>query len=1045
MISSRADAVVRFADDWQRSLNSDRLPPQIRDYVPDGTQVRLAVLVDLIRVDLRRRWEREGLGKRIAEYRSEFPEVADSPQLLDLVCEEFLARRERGPLPTEDFLAEYPDLADTVRERLADFAAEDADEAGTAESSDAVAALADLAPGLRIDDFDLLTDLGAGLLGRVFLARQRSMQRLVAVRFSAGRAGAPRTMAQLDHAHIVRVFDQRVLSADAARSSTVAGPPANGSHSVATAGDAEATITAPRPTRDTARAEPFEPDDTVATPRPDQAANRPSDDATIATPPLDRTANRATDDATIAAPPPKRDAEAATSPLDRTTNRPSDDATIATPPLDRTANRATDDATIAAPPPKRDAEAATSPLDRTTNRPSDDATVATPPPERIANHPADSATIATPPLNRTASPPSDDAAIPQPLRSGLAGASVGRRSTADDATVAAAHAVPSRVGSDDTTVHRTRRPGRDTAFLSDRDAGPAAESGDAAAALSPPDATLVDSIGLDATRPGRPDHADSPAGPPPLAAEARVAPLPRLVYMQYLPGGTAVGVLEQRRRGPVTDGGVLLLRAVDTAMEAKGEIRPSDSSVRAEIARLSWPETVAWVGRRLADALDYAEHHGVLHHDIKPANVLFTAEGIPKLADFALGEAAARVPAPRDSGSTDALTYRSPEQLAHYLDPGAPAPGNASDIFSLGVLLWEMLTGVRPFADPPRIEDGSVTETYARMLAVRRDGVSAAALARLPEDTPAALRRVLLECLHADPERRWRSGAELAGQLDLCLDSRARDLVDPPPDSLAHRARGWLLPVAALCVGVPNVLASFYNIQLNQALIIDRMSAADQEKFAAVGLINNLVAFPVAALLLLFMTRRPLTIAFRLRRGRGYSARTLAKARRDTLLMGDWAVWIPFGFWLVAGIVWPLGLASSGVDLPRGTFLHFFAAQVVCAAIALAYPFFPIMVYAVRSIYPQLLVRGGIGRDDERQLRALARRGNFYLGAAASVPLLGVASATFVNPADLELVIVPVRVLSVGGILAFVLTYRLFRLLEADLLALARAIPQRTR
>ncbi|MGY1946905.1 protein kinase domain-containing protein [Nocardia asiatica] len=975
MISSRADAVVRFADDWQHSLNSDRLPPQIRDYVPDGTQVRLAVLVDLIRVDLRRRWEREGLGKRIVEYRIEFPEVANSPQLLDLVCEEFLARRERGPLPTEDFLAEYPDLADIVRERLADFAAED--EAGTAESSDAVAALADLAPGLRIDDFDLLTDLGAGLLGRVFLARQRSMQRLVAVRFSAGRAGAPHTMAQLDHAHIVRVFDQRVLSSDAARSSTFAGPPANGSHSPATADDAEATITAPRPKRDTASAEPFEPDDT---PPPNRAANRPGDDATIATPPPDRTANR-----------------------------PSDDATIATPSLDRTANRPIDDATIAAPRPERDADADASPLDRTTNRPTDDATIA------------------------------------QPLLPGLAGASVGRRSTADDATVAAAHTVPSRVGSDDTTVHRTRRPGRDTAPLPDRDAGPAAESGDAATLLAPPDATLVDSIGLDVTRPDRPDHADSPAAPPPLAPEARVAPLPRLVYMQYLPGGTAVGVLEQRRRGPVSDGGALLLRAVDTAMEAKGEIRPSDSSVRAEIARLSWPETVAWVGRRLADALDYAEHHGVLHHDIKPANVLFTAEGIPKLADFALGEAAARVPAPRDSGSTDALTYRSPEQLAHYLDPGAPAPRNASDIYSLGVLLWEMLTGVRPFADPPRIEDGSVTETYARMLAVRRDGVSTAALARLPEDTPAALRRVLLECLHADPERRWRSGAELAGQLDLCLDTRARDLVDPPPDGLAHRARGWLLPVAALCVGVPNVLASFYNIQLNQALIIDRMSAADQEKFAAVGLINNLVAFPVAALLLVFMTRRPLTIAFRLRRGRGYSARTLAKARRDTLLMGDWAVWIPFGFWLVAGIVWPLGLASSGVDLPRGTFLHFFAAQVVCAAIALAYPFFPIMVYAVRSIYPQLLVRGGIGRDDERQLRALARRGNFYLGAAASVPLLGVASATFVNAADLELVIVPVRVLSVGGILAFVLTYRLFRLLEADLLALARAIPQRSR
>ncbi|WP_051174816.1 protein kinase domain-containing protein [Nocardia exalbida] len=925
----RTHAVARFSADWQRSVHGDRLPPQIRDYVPDGTQVRLAVLVDLIRVDLRRRWENEGLGKRIAEYREEFPEMADSPELVDLLCEEFLARRELGSLPLEDFLAEYPEFAGAIGERLADFA----DDAGTnAESSEAVAALADLAPGLRIDDFDLITDLGAGLLGRVFLARQRSMQRLVAVRFSAGRAAAPRTMAQLDHAHIVRVFDQRVLSADAARTLTVAGAPANGGHAIAGTADADATRAAPRPARHLALAD---------------------------------------SDATVAAPP----------------GQPGDDDTVAhtsaphTRPADAVHIRqSTDDATIAQPH--------TQPADATHSR----------------------------------------------------------RSAANDATIAAAaDASTAREDSDDTTVAGTRRPRRDGAPISEHAAGRPPGSGEGTAVLAAPDATVVDrSIDPDATVAGPPAHTGPAPGRAPFVPDSPATVPPRLVYMQYLPGGTAVGLLEQRRRGSVTEGGALLLRALDTAMEAKGEIRPSDSSVRAEIARLTWPETVAWVGRRLADALDYAEHHGVLHHDIKPANVLFTAEGIPKLADFALGEAA-RASAPHGPGATGALAYRSPEQLAAYLDPDAPAPGNGSDVYSLGVLLWEMLTGAVPFDDPPITEDGPATETYAAMLAVRRRGVSAEALARLPEDTPAALRRVLLECLHADPERRWRGGAELAGQLDLCLDARARDLVDPPPDSLAHRARAWLLPVAALCVGVPNVLASFYNIRLNQSLIIDRMSAADQEKFAAVGLINNLVAFPVAALLLLFMTRRPLTIAYRLGRGSGYSARTLAKARRDTLLMGDWAVWIPFGFWLVAGIIWPLGLASSGVALPRGTFLHFFAAQVVCAAIALAYPFFPIMVYAVRSIYPQLLVRGGIGRDDERQLRALARRGSLYLGVAASVPLLGVASATFVEATDLELVIVPVRVLSVGGILAFVLTYRLFRLLEADLLALARAIPQRPR
>lgn len=735
MTASQADAIARFAADWQRSLRDDRLaPPRIADYVPDGAQTRLAILTELLRIDLRERWGRAAaLGKRIAEYRKEFPEVEQSPDLADLVCAEFSARRRHAPLPVAEFIAEYPEFADEIRERLAAF---DTDEGtadvGAAESVAAVAALAALAPGRRIDDFDLLTDLGAGVLGRVFLARQRSMQRLVAVRLSAGRASAPQTMAQLDHAHIVRVFDQRVLL-----------------------------------------------------------------------------------------------------------------------------------------------EAAT----------------------------------------------------------------------------------------------------------------------------------------------------------------------PRLVYMQYLPGGTALGVLEQRRRDPESDGGAVLLRAVDAAMEAKGEIRPSDSSVRAEIAALNWPETVAWVGRRLADALDHAAHLGVLHHDIKPANVLFTAEGVPKLADFALRESGATNHAELEA---DSLRYRSPEQLARLLDPAAPAPGTRSDLYSLGLLLWEMLTGAHPFDDQPEAAEAR-PDALTRMLEARRAGIPDSALAQLPADTPAALRRVLLDCLRAEPKRRWRNGAELAGQLDLCLDARARDLVDPPPTSLRFRARGWLIPVAALCVGVPNVLASWYNIQLNQSLIIDRLAAADQQKFFTVGLINNLISFPLAAVLLIALSRRPLTVSFRLARGREYSARTLAKARRDTLLLGDWAVLVPFAMWVIAGVAWPLALAASGVSLPPGTFLHFFAAQLVCAAIALAYPFFPAMLFAVRVVYPQLLVRGGVGPGDERQLRNLARRGNFYLGVAASVPLLGVAGATFVDAADLGLVIVPVRWLSVGGILAFVVTYRLFRWLEADLLALARAIPQRKR
>ncbi|WP_442791004.1 serine/threonine protein kinase [Nocardia sp. NBC_01327] len=492
-------------------------------------------------------------------------------------------------------------------------------------------------------------------------------------------------------------------------------------------------------------------------------------------------------------------------------------------------------------------------------------------------------------------------------------------------------------------------------------------------------------------------------------------------------------------------GGGLLLRAVDAAMEERGEIRPADSRVRRDISALSWPETVAWVGRRLAEALDHAERHGVLHHDIRPGNVLFTAEGVPKLADFALGALYWNTGLPGAAGVTAddpaGLRWRSPEALAARLDPTAALPDTRSDIYSLAVLLWEMLTGTAPFDDPA--PDGAPGhEVVTGMLARRQAGVPESALGALPADTPAALRRVLLECLHPEPEHRWQNGADLAGQLDLCLDSRARDLVDPPPQSLRVRARRWPVLIAAVCVGLPNALASMYNIRLNQSLIVDRMPVADQHRFETVALVNNAIAFPLAALLLFWLARRPLTVSYRLAHGRRYSAAELARARSDTLLIGERAVWVPFAAWMIAGVVWPLALSAAGAHLPRHTFAHFLAAQLVCAAIALAYPYFLITVYSVRSLYPQLLARGAVGAADRRQLTALARRSSVYLAAAASVPLLGVATATFVSPVDLELVIVPVRWLSVGGILAFVLSYRLFRVLEEDLRALVRAIPR---
>ncbi|MFC9434997.1 serine/threonine-protein kinase [Nocardia sp. NPDC057030] len=530
-----------------------------------------------------------------------------------------------------------------------------------------------------------------------------------------------------------------------------------------------------------------------------------------------------------------------------------------------------------------------------------------------------------------------------------------------------------------------------------------------------------------------------------LADGAAAARRLRLLYMQFLPGGTLLGVLRWVRATPPAErSGQLLLDAVDAAMEEKGEIRPTDSSVRAEIAALSWPETVAWLGRRLAEALDYASAHGVLHRDVKPANVLLTAEAVPKLADFNISfsrNVEGTSPVSYFGGS---LAYMSPEQL-EACHPGfgrsAADLDTRADIYSLGVVLWELLTGAKPFDDSTAgAGDHGDDTTLEAMLERRSSGVDAAALDRVPPDCPAALRRVLLSCLAPERTNRWANGSVLARQLELCLDPRARELVDPAPTSWRLRLRPWLVLVTLLSVGLPNVLASLYNIQHNQHLIISRLNEDAQHSFVVITGVVNAVFFPAGIAIVVYMSRSLLTVPRGLRTGRRYDPETLRHARRDALLLGDRAVAVAFSLWVLSGITFPLTLQLVTGDLPARAIVHFLASLVVCGAIAVAYPFFLLTFYMVRCIYPLFLRHGDISPADAVWLRGLDRRCNGYLAVAASVPLLAVAGVTFLPPPDIPLVIFAVRVLCAGGILAFVGSYLLFRALEADLRALERVV-----
>ena len=176
---------------------------------------------------------------------------------------------------------------------------------------------------------------------------------------------------------------------------------------------------------------------------------------------------------------------------------------------------------------------------------------------------------------------------------------------------------------------------------------------------------------------------------------------------------------------------------------------------------------IAWWGARLAEALQHAHDRGVLHRDVKPSNVLVTADGMPMLLDFNL----AHEPAETDDADDRAaalggtVAYMSPEHLEALADGRPDGVDGRSDVYALGVVLFEAM-GARPFGPPPASR--SLREALLRAADERRE-----ARPRLRDDfpeVPSALATVIERCLEPEPADRYASAAELAADLQAVAD-----------------------------------------------------------------------------------------------------------------------------------------------------------------------------------------------------------------------------------------------------------------------------------
>src|SRR3954470_7898312 len=156
------------------------------------------------------------------------------------------------------------------------------------------------------------------------------------------------------------------------------------------------------------------------------------------------------------------------------------------------------------------------------------------------------------------------------------------------------------------------------------------------------------------------------------------------------------------------------------------------------------PNDAAEITAEIAAALGFAHTSGVVHRDVKPGNVLLTRSGSVKVTDFGIARAGASDGLTQTGSVMGTATYFSPEQAQ-----GLAVDGR-SDVYSLGVVLYEMVTG-----QPPFVGDSPVSTAYKH---VRE---AAVAPSKIVPSVPPELERVILTCLAKDPKDRYQSCDDL--------------------------------------------------------------------------------------------------------------------------------------------------------------------------------------------------------------------------------------------------------------------------------------------
>ncbi len=390
--------------------------------------------------------------------------------------------------------------------------------------------------------------------------------------------------------------------------------------------------------------------------------------------------------------------------------------------------------------------------------------------------------------------------------------------------------------------------------------------------------------------------------------------------LQYVPGTSLAALIPRlHASGSPPRKGLEILDAIDSLAKAEIAFDPKALSDREKLATDDFPEAVCRLGEQLASALAFAHGRDFLHCDVKPGNILLTPYGRPMLVDFNISVNSAQATACAVGGTPkywpreqcDAVWGRPHDPLNHRID-----------IYSLGVVLFEFTTGVRPSPDNAHLYD------------------------RMPRELGVVIRR----CLQVNPRDRYESAGELAGALAGARQLIAARRQLPRTGWLGKLAMKRPLTVLLALAVVPHMVATVLNIVYNGVQIA--MTESQTRTFLAVTVTYNTLIWILCVtwgvkLLRNFHRERMQLLAGEI------TGEAAERVRRDSLNFGYRGNFFAFLGWVPGGILFPQ-LINLFADEPLkpNDCLHFGISFALSGLVGMVYSYYGIQFVILRAVYP---------------------------------------------------------------------------------------------